>query len=179
MPKAGDVASISLVSATCERSRKRENLVSTSRILRERLLRLYRQSVLRTLLLETRSCYHRIRLSRSRAFHARGLVFAEVLQSVQSVHLDSDCKEMQPCTVGIRTVLESRPYATFADLELVLQGWFLSELWYSRSRDIASGAKNHNSLMSKAPSGPPRSPNLAGGHSMPPSAVQQPSKDDR
>jgi hypothetical protein len=131
MAKVGDVIVMMLESRADARVRSEGWLHSRLAYLLQLGSRWYRHSVLRTVLLESRSGYHRIRRSRSKAFHSRGLLFAEVSQSLPPISRDSSQIEMQPYIAGIQMVSERRSYATFADLEIFLEGWFLAEQFYA------------------------------------------------
>lgn len=87
----------------------------------------FHHSLLRSVLRHMRSCYHSILLSR----RLRNAVdFESVRRSLPEVSCSNSRNEMQFCTASIKSLIQARPYLTLADVELFLQGWFLSEKWF-------------------------------------------------
>lgn len=138
---------------------------STLLLLRERLVRSYRGSLLRLVLRGVCSCYQRIRFERS----IRGTLRDDaVRRSVPLLPCSDSRNEMQFCTRSIQSLEQARPYMTLADAELFLQGWFQAARWYAHLDSESRKAEQDGS--SAYPDD---------GNSMPPSAVPQSTKHDR
>jgi len=90
----------------------------------------YRKSLLRLILLESRSALYRIWSERRRS---GVLDFAEIRRSLPRVSCSDSRNEMQFCSASIRALSEDRAYLTLEDLRLFLEGWFLAEQWYAHS----------------------------------------------
>lgn len=84
-------------------------------------------SLLRSVLCQLRSCYYCILMTRRLCC---ALNFEKVRQSLPRVPCSDSHNEMQFCTASIQSLQAVRPYLTIADVELFLQGWFLSEQWF-------------------------------------------------
>jgi hypothetical protein len=124
------------------------------------VLRSFHFSILRQVLLETRSLIHRISWSRCRR---TALDFAEVRQSLPQVSCSRSRNETQYCTASIEKLSEERPYLTLSDYRLLVEGFFLAEKWF-----LHTGMEHRKTQYAPA--------NPDGGNSMPPSGVPQPSR---
>ena len=120
-------------------------------------------SLLRQVLVETRSLAHRISLRRD---GRTVLNYAEVSQSLPQVPCSHSRNAMQFCSAGIKELSRDRPYLTLGDLRLFVQGFFLAEKWYvhrdTECRNVQQGSSAYPDNKD----------------SMPPPAVQQSTKCD-
>lgn len=115
-------------------------------------------SLLRQVLVETRSLAHRISLKR----HGRTtLNYAAVSQSLPQVPCCRSRNAMQFCSAGIKELSKDRPYLSLGDLRLFAAGFLLAERWYAH-RDMERRIAQQDS------SAYPESGNVT-----PPPAVQQ------
>ena len=96
-------------------------------VLRGTVCQWFHFSILRQVLLETRSVAHRISWSRCRR---TALNFAEVRRSVPQVPCSGSRNEMQYCTASIQRLSQERPYPTLSDYRLFVEGFFLAEKWF-------------------------------------------------
>lgn len=103
----------------------------------------YHGSLLRLILLETRSACYRISSSRCRR---TALNFAEVRRSLPQVPCSDSQNEMQFCTASILALSVERPYLTLADCRLFAEGFFLAQKWYAHVGMLDRNAQRDSSL---------------------------------
>lgn len=97
----------------------------------------YHTSLLRLILRQSRSAAHHIWLSRCRP---TVLNYAEIRQSLPQVPCSGNRNEMQFCSTSIQKLCAERPYLTFADCRLFVEGFFLAGQWYAHlGRQYRSG----------------------------------------
>lgn len=89
----------------------------------------YHFSLLRQVLLESRSALHRISWSQCRR---TVLEFSEVRQSLPQVPYSNSRNAMQFCNAGIEKLCAERSYLTLGDLRLFVAGFVLAEKWFLR-----------------------------------------------
>lgn len=80
---------------------------------------------------ELRSCYYRI----ARPERIIGVPFEELRERMREQYREAfpDRKQRYPYMPGIETLCSKRPWLTWQDLELFLQGWFHAEGWMLRN----------------------------------------------
>jgi hypothetical protein len=91
-------------------------------------LRWFHFSLLRQVLLESRSALGRISLSQRRR---TVLNYAEVRQSLPQVSRSDSRNEMQFCSASIQKLSSERPYLCIADMRLFAEGFLQAEKWYA------------------------------------------------
>lgn len=137
------------------------NNISSSRICGVLLIaarQWFHFSLLRQVLLESHSMFHRI--SRSR-YRRTALNYAEVCRSLPQVSCSDSQNETQFCSASIQRLSAERPYLSIADLRLFAAGFFQAEKWFLHMRTERHSEKQDSQ----------RSPE--GSNSMLPLAVQQ------
>jgi len=109
-------------------------------------------SLLRQVLVETRSLAHRISLRR----HGRTVLnYAEVSQSLPQVSCCHSRNAAQFCSAGIKELSKDRPYLTLGDLRLFAAGFLLAERWFAHrdterrnaQQDSSANPDNGNSKL--------------------------------
>jgi len=111
------------------RSRRKGRGHSKWEILFRHLVHWYIRAGLRLIVLESISCWGRIRLQ----WRTKGgsLLFQVVKKSLPFVSYDARYIENEnyACSEGIQTLLRQRPWMSLGDDELFLQGWFQALRW--------------------------------------------------
>jgi len=129
MLKAGDfrVGGTNPEELTDGCSRSVVRLYSSARPLRALLLRVFRAAGLLRVLRESRSLYHRIRIQERNGWDTRGLLFAEIRESLPPLSVRACRNPEQMCIAGTQALCRARPWLAIGDLELFLQGWLQAE----------------------------------------------------
>lgn len=107
-------------------------------------------SLVRQVLVESRSLAHRISLTR----HGRTtLNYAEVARSLPQVPCSHSRNAMQFCSAGIKALSKDRPYLTLGDLRLFAAGFLLAEKWYARmGKELRNGIQDSSRVTSRSES---------------------------
>ena len=125
----------------------------------QRLRRWFHFSLIRLILLESRSAYYRIQSERCKSL---ALEFQEVRQSLPQVSCVDSRNETQYCSASIRKLSEDYPFLTLGDFRLFAIGFCQAARWF-RHTDMQCRNGQQSSWS---------------GNFMPPAATPQPTKRD-
>jgi hypothetical protein len=137
------------------------------RAVRRGRARLRRPSLAREIVREFYSCLCRIRTICGTKPYLYGLRFGPAADDLWN---GRNHERIHACILGMRAIITSRPWATYSDRQLIVEGWLSGAKWGLGETHIPYADILRSDQLASA--------NPDGGNSMPPSGVPQSTKRD-